>query len=219
MAHRRIHSTRDCVLLFLFTTKFYSREKTPPFQKDEMAANIYVCRHGQDEDNAALLLNGHRDTPLTDLGRSQAAKVAETVPALGIDAIYASPLQRARVTAETIGARVGKSVTVWHELIERDFGVLTGKPLSDIPIHAKDKILKTEKVNYFLEVEGAETFPVLLERARKVLDKVHQTHPGETVLLVSHGDLGKMLMAAHRGMTWEEALMAPYIANTDVLLL
>ena len=41
-----------------------------------MVLNIYVARHGQDQDNSNGILNGHRDEPLTELGRQQAKDVA-----------------------------------------------------------------------------------------------------------------------------------------------
>ena len=67
-----------------------------------MATCIYVVRHGQDEDNAEGLLNGHRDRALTEQGRAQAALIAKRIKTLNPDVVIASPLQRARITGETI---------------------------------------------------------------------------------------------------------------------
>ncbi len=178
--------------------------------------NIYLVRHGQDEDNAEGLLNGHRDRPLTELGRQQAAIVAEKLRANAIDVIYSSPLQRAKATADTIGKAIDKPVEVLPDLIERDFGVLTGKPAIDIPKYSQ-KTLQTEVVNYFLEAEGAEDFPTLLRRAKKILAYVQSRHPKENVLLVAHGDIGKMIRAAYHNWDWLKALKTPYFDNTHIL--
>lgn len=179
---------------------------------------VLICRHGQDEDNVEGLLNGHRDRPLTELGRSQAAAAAELVAARhkDIDVICASPLQRANVTAHTIGAQLGVKVETVDGLIERDFGVLSGKPLSEIPEHAT-MFHATEKVNYFLDGEGVESFDRCYERAQRVLQHLDAAHNGKVVLLVCHGDIGKMLLGVRRGISWKAALDTPYIANTDVI--
>lgn len=62
---------------------------------------IYIARHGQNEDNVRGILNGHRNLPLTDLGRQQARQLARHIKdrELVFDAVYASPLGRAFETA------------------------------------------------------------------------------------------------------------------------
>lgn len=64
--------------------------------------NIYLTRHGQDEDNAANILNGHRDMPLTAKGIEQAEELAAKIQAknLRFEHVFTSPLIRARQTAE-----------------------------------------------------------------------------------------------------------------------
>lgn len=180
---------------------------------------IFLCRHGQDEDNSNGLLNGHRNTPLTELGRQQANdvadKIASTMPAF--DVILSSPLQRAHNTALAIASRREQEVIVEPLLIERDFGVFTGKPIADITALCNGDVLKTDRVTYFLSGEGSENFDALLQRAAIVVEKVRQTYDGKTVLLVCHGDIGKMILAVCKGITWREGLMYPYFANTEVL--
>jgi broad specificity phosphatase PhoE len=183
-----------------------------------MASAIFLARHGQDEDNAAGLLNGHRDMPLTALGVQQAEALGKKVAEGNIhfDAILCSPLQRAKITAEAVGAAIDVPVVVLPDLIERDFGVLTGRPLTEIPTLGGE-ILETDKVNYFLGADKAETFPTLLIRARRVLEHVHEACAGKRILLVCHGDIAKMIQAAHYGWDWKTGLQAPYIANTDII--
>ncbi|MBI3291067.1 histidine phosphatase family protein [Candidatus Falkowbacteria bacterium] len=178
---------------------------------------IFLIRHGQDADNEAGILNGRRDVELTESGREQARKVAEKLRDNDVRIIYASPLKRAYETARIIATELGIDEVATDEyLIERDFGVLTGKPISDITKYT-DKILPTDKVNYFLEAEGAENFPTLLERGKNILEKIKQKHPNDNVLIVTHGDVGKMMRAAYHGWTWEAGLKTPYFDNTGVL--
>lgn len=178
---------------------------------------LFIVRHGQDEDNANGILNGRRNQPLTALGREQAKTVAEKLHSYKIDIIYSSPLKRAFETAQIIGAKLKMNDILIHEhLIEREFGILSGKPILDIPLFAK-KILKTDRVNYFLEAQGAEKFPDLYKRAQKILYEIKEKHINENVLVVAHGDIGKMMRAAHHKWTWEEGLNKPYFENTGIL--
>ena len=77
-------------------------------------------RHGQTADNVAGILQGHRDTPLDEIGRQQARMAAERLSNQTIDAIFASDLSRAFETAQIIGDAVGvtpvpeKRLREWH---------------------------------------------------------------------------------------------------------
>lgn len=216
--------------------------------------NLYLARHGQDEDNAEGILNGHRDRPLTYLGREQAREVGKkmkeagfvimstetpgTLSMIKIKTIYTSPLQRAHETAkifaETLSMQKATEdntgnddhiqVEVLQDLIERNFGVMTGLPTSSIVEKCgADHILATEKINYFLHPEGAETFPDLILRAKRLLSNIqHITanyDKNESILLVTHGDFGKMLYAAYYGLEWEQVLRQFHFGNSEVLLL
>lgn len=180
-------------------------------------SKIFLVRHGQDTDNAAGILNGRRDTELTDLGREQAKQVAEKLRDNAVQIIYASPLKRAYETARIIAERLGIDEVIADEhLVERDFGILTGKPVTDIPEYT-DKILPTDGVNYFLEAEGAEDFLTLLERGRKILQEIRERHADKNILIVTHGDIGKMIQAAYHNWTWEQGLKTPYFDNMGAL--
>ena len=131
---------------------------------------IYIARHGQNEDNVRGILNGHRDLPLTDLGRQQARQLARHIKDRGLvfDAVYASPLGRAFETAAIVAAALGLAEPIVHnDLIERDFGIMTGKLVADIEEICAPDIIKAENVTYFLHPDGAETFPELLARGHR----------------------------------------------------
>ncbi|ORC86411.1 phosphoglycerate mutase protein [Trypanosoma theileri] len=184
-------------------------------------AVVYVCRHGQDEDNLMGILNGRRDRPLTGLGREQATVVGDRLRRSGVvyHAILTSPLRRAEETARIIGSALGVPVTQEEELVERDFGILTGKPISEIKTYAGDNVFQGDKVLYFLSVKDAETFEDCYKRAASVLQRVDAAFAGKNVLLVCHGDIGKMLQAVRKNISWEEGLRIPYFANTEVVKL
>lgn len=186
-------------------------------------SKIFIIRHGQDTDNVQKILNGRHDTNLTDLGKEQARQAAQklkqTLCDEKVSAVYVSPLKRCQQTAGIIVTELGLPAIQTHpDLIERDFGFFTGQKVADIRKLSNDYII-TDQVDYFLTGEGVEEFPDAYQRALKVLDFIKTKHPGENIVLVTHGDFGKMLRAAYYGWTWEQGLKTPYFANTEIIIL
>ena len=201
-------------------------------------AHIYLVRHGQNLDNVERLLNGHRDRPLTQLGRQQATATADAIvrgmqlfnregnpPTEAdkdvkrlrhIDVVLASPLVRARHTADIIADKLGKNVSEMTELMERDYGDLSGIPLSEIPVRASG-LLHTKEHTFFLDGPKVENYPTAYARAGRVIDYIDREFAGKTVLVVSHGDLAKMLLGNRRGYPWRDALLTPWIGNAEIV--
>ncbi|PIR38937.1 MAG: phosphoglycerate mutase [Candidatus Zambryskibacteria bacterium CG10_big_fil_rev_8_21_14_0_10_42_12] len=183
---------------------------------------IYITRHGQDTDNLAGLLNGHRDNPLTPGGIEQAHGIADKIKDAEVqfDAIYTSPLQRALETAKIISEKTNSPAPKKEGLlIERNFGIMTGKNISDIEKLCAPDILKAQVITYFLDPDGAETFPDLIARAKLLLDKIYTKHRSGDILLVTHGDIGKMIYAQYYNIDWEQILTEFNFGNCDLLLL
>ncbi len=183
---------------------------------------IYLARHGQNEDNRDGILNGHRDLPLTDLGREQAREAAQNIinHKLRFDVVYSSPLSRALETATIISSDAKQPIPiVLSLLIERDFGVMTGKPVGSIKEKCAPDIIETDTITYFLSSKGAETFPDLLKRARILLNELEAKHQDDSVLLVGHGDMGKMIYATYYNLPWQGVLTQFHFGNSELLLL
>lgn len=183
---------------------------------------IYLVRHGQDEDNSNGILNGRRDKPLTSLGKNQAEELAQKIikANLTFDKVYTSPLKRTLQTAEilTDSLKLTKPI-VLPELIERDFGEMTGRKIDQIPDLCAPHILKTQTATYFLKAKDAETFPKLLIRAKKLLNHITSNHPTGNILLVTHGDMGKMLYASYHNLFWKDVLTQFHFGNSELILL
>ena len=183
---------------------------------------IYLARHGQDKDNVSGILNGHRNQPLTKLGKEQAVKTAGHIKAenLSLDHIYSSPLDRAYVTAQIIAEinNVSEPEKL-NLLIERDFGVMEGKPVSEIENLCAPHILKTDTVIYFLNPRNAETFPDLLVRSEEIIKFCKTNHENQSILLVTHGDIGKMIYASYYNLPWEKVLSSFHFGNSELLVL
>ena len=182
-------------------------------------SSLFLVRHGQDLDNSRSLINGRRDTPLTDLGRTQALGVAEQLRSEVIRCIYSSPLQRARQTASIISERLGiGELDVDSDLIERDYGLLTGRSPADIPEYATRTVVLND-FRYVIESPGVEPYAQLWIRARNALRRIHHRHAGQGVLIVAHNEVLKMIRANFHGKSWEDELRLPPLNNCEVIVL
>ena len=183
---------------------------------------IYIARHGQNVDNANGILNGHRDLPLTGLGRQQAHSAGEHIKELGLhfEATYSSPLSRAFETAQIIAeVSLNPAPVINKDLIERDFGDMAGEPVESIPEKYKGEMLPTDKVNYMLEPSNGETFPEALIRAEHMLEEIRANHQDGNVLLVCHMDISYMLVASYYQLDWKDVLRKLFFGNSELLLL
>lgn len=136
------------------------------------------------------------------------------------DKVYSSPLQRAYLTAETITNTLAlEKPEILDLLIERDFGNMTGKAVNDVELLCSPDIIKADIITYFIAPEGAETFPQLLERGKRVLDYIEKKHHNQNILLVTHGDIGKMIYAAYYNLEWKDILTMFHFGNSEILLL
>lgn len=181
---------------------------------------LYLVRHGESVANREGFLAGNRiDAELTEHGREQAQKTAKKLKGEHVNIIYASPLKRAIDTARIIAQELTiADIHIDERLTERDDGVLTGKTHDAIANYA-EKVIKTPGVGYFIGVEGSEEFPELYERAEHLLKDVQEKHkdPNNTVLLVTSNDIGVMILAAARGISWITALETLHITNAEIV--
>lgn len=181
---------------------------------------IFVARHGQNEDNERHILNGHRDLPLTAKGREQAMELAKQIQTSGLvfEKIYTSPLIRASETAEIVASyNKFPQPQVLQDLIEREFGIMTGLPIDSIESMCAPDVIKADIITYFLHPEGAETFDDLVHRGKRVLEYVKSMHTDGNILLVGHGDMGKMIMAAYFDIPWKEVLTLFHFGNSELI--
>jgi len=183
------------------------------------STKFILVRHAETQGNLNGILLGHQDSSLTALGQKQALQTAQELKKEKIDVVFSSPLGRALETAQIIVKNLSNlKVNVEPLLIERDFGVLTGKHKSEIHLHTKE-LFKTDRVTYFLKAKDAEEFPRLLERAKNLIFKLTSEYSGKTVLLVTHGDIGKMIRTAFYGWDWQKGLATPHFEHGEIIKL
>ena len=150
---------------------------------------LLYLRHGQTDWNAQGLFQGRTDIPLNETGRGQAREQAEMLLSHEppVDVIYASPLKRARETAEIVQQALDVPLRFDDRLIERCFGDLEGTPIV--------RGLGEEG----LARHGAESFAALHGRVKGFLDDIAARHPGQCVLAAAHGNVGRMVQQCCHG--------------------
>ena len=159
---------------------------------------LLLIRHGETAWNAERRFTTRSDLPLSEVGLEQAGAAAEALAATGIDRVYSSPLQRARVTAETIAAlqRGQPAVVADDRLREIDAGPfegLTEDELRSGPMAGDYALWHTNAEPEF--PDGAETFDEALARAAAFLNE-HALEAG-TTLVVSHGSLTRLIVSSY----------------------
>jgi probable phosphoglycerate mutase len=150
---------------------------------------ILVVRHGQSEGNVAGVWTSARTGfPLTDLGHEQARGLGWSLVDCGASALYASPILRANETAAEIGEVLGLPVLTLEGVEEMHVGVHEGAHDDTIGPIALDVFGRWWRDgDLSARFEGGETGHEIASRMRASLEKVVAEHPGETVVVVSHG--------------------------------
>ena len=174
-----------------------------------MATRVIIVRHGQSTYNAKKIIQGRCDeSVLTAQGIADAQQVGETLKEIPIDAIYCSPLQRAKLTAEII------------------YGTLTNPPilqptdqLMEVDLPLWEKLTKQEVAEKFTAdyrhwkeqphqfkmtlATGEEHYPVLAlyEQAARFWQETILKHQGQTILIVAHNGINRCLIMSAIGIS------------------
>lgn len=155
---------------------------------------LTLVRHGQSTANRDGVLQGQLDAPLSELGRRQASQLGAWLAQRGMDwdAVYCSPLSRARDTARLITEHVGRAAPIEDAaLAEIHVGQMQGKTGS---------VLRAEHPSFYARALdglgdysefGGESYDAVQARVRRFVALLDQRHrpKAERVLVVSHGGL------------------------------
>jgi broad specificity phosphatase PhoE len=147
---------------------------------------FHLLRHGE----PAVLgrLNGRLPgVGLSVRGRAEIAAVAARLAGEKIEAIYASPLQRTRETAEILSERLGLPIRQREDVIEIDYGEWTGLTFDEI--RQDERWPMWSRSRSIAAVPGGESWRQVQERVVGALFDVRQAHTEGTVVIVSHGDV------------------------------
>ena len=157
---------------------------------------IYAARHGQTRWNAENRICGRTDLPLTETGLAQASLLAENAVGKGIDRIIASPMLRAQQTAKAVVEKLGGPMETDQRLIEQDYGIYEG-------MDRATQAFLDNKRQFATRHPGGESAMQLAYRVYSLLEDIKAKYPGETVLLVCHGGIMRVIRTYFEDMTNE----------------
>jgi broad specificity phosphatase PhoE len=159
-------------------------------------AILTIVRHGETSANLTGVWHGSTDTPLTERGRRQAERVAAHLAASYADAtaLYTSPLERARHTAEAIARALGLELRLEPGLREYDLGSWEQKTYRELL--EEHQLWQNQARDPDFAPHGGESARDVVARFRASLERIEAAHGGERVILVTHGGALALALAA-----------------------
>ncbi len=146
---------------------------------------VYLARHGQTAYNAEGRFQGQQAVPLDDTGRAQAAELAERAAGYGFQALWCSPLLRARETADIVAARIGLEPNQDARLMETDAGDWTNLTFAEVRARTPELFDAFAAADPLFAFPGGESFT---EQELRVAAALLDVEAGELpALVVCHG--------------------------------
>jgi broad specificity phosphatase PhoE len=182
-------------------------------------SRLLLIRHGETAHNGGgRLSTAAPGGPLTELGRDQAERLAESLAATRLEGVYTSPLVRARQTAEAIARRQGLEPLIRIELAEISTGELDGRSDPEAFAALNQALDAWCRGEYAVRIgDDGDLGSDVCDRFGRLVEEIAALHPSGTTALVSHGGL---ILA---GSSWLAANLPPgfavrrFVANTGIV--
>lgn len=163
---------------------------------ENTSTKIYLVRHGETEWNAAGRWQGWKDSNLTELGRQQAAQAGEALRGCGAVAMFTSDAGRAVETARIIGEAIGLQARPDAMLRERFYGEYEGMSSDEIDEkypNTRYEVGRDRRDTW--RPIGGESLVEVTARVMQFIRLVAQQFPGQTVVLVTHAGVLRVIDA------------------------
>ena len=160
------------------------------------AGGLLLARHGQTDDNLEpIRVQGFTDTPLNEVGRSQAAELAERIASSGrrIGSLWCSDLSRAAQTAQTVGERIGLQARVDPRLREGNRGDWEGRLFIDIAGEDPDGYAAWMLAGADFRFPGGESLQEHADRVWAALEEIRATAPLPALVVCHRGSIRTVL--------------------------
>jgi len=162
-----------------------------------MRTTIVLARHGRTEWRDGNRYTGSTDLPIDEVGVRQAEQLKEWATDYAPDALWSSPMLRARQTAGPIAEVLGLEPNVDARLREVDFGSAEGKMLSELPPAVAKAFVLDPVRDHF---PGGEDPAAAADRVHDVFQEIARAHEGQKVLVVAHNTLVRLLVCRVLGL-------------------
>jgi len=169
---------------------------------------VFLARHGATDLNlrVPIRLQGNQiDSPLAAIGIEQATALGESLRSIKIDAVYSSVMLRARQTSEIVAAPHRLTPRAVEGLQEISVGKWEGLSWAEIqtryPTEFQAFFENPAEVPYL----GGECYIDVLARARPAFDELVAKHSGQTIVIVTHNVVNRVLVADCLGLSLDRA--------------
>jgi alpha-ribazole phosphatase len=156
---------------------------------------FWLIRHGEPAEEARHRCYGSLDVGLSETGRAQMAQVAEYLESEPVAAIYTSPRSRAIESARILGAVASCSIEIIDDLREIDFGDFEGLEYDEIAARYPGLYKQWMETPTEIEFPNGESFSAMRVRVLRAFDVILREREGQTVAIVSHGGVNRILLA------------------------
>ena len=174
---------------------------------------LHLFRHGQTNWNEERRVQGQSESQLTELGIQQAKELGTRIRHLQFDRVYCSSSVRARQTADHAFTDFENQIEFLDCLREIDLGPWEGHLYDDIAVRDPASFKHFWEQPHLFDVEGAETFYQLQERALSAVSKMLNQFVSRKVAIVSHGALIKSLLCHFQQRPMRELWAPPKLHN------
>lgn len=167
---------------------------------DHTPTTVFLVRHGETIWHAENQYAGSSDVALTERGVEQGESLGRWAATARLDAVVASDLSRARLTAAPAAENTGLPVLIEPELREVDFGDGEGLTRSQMAEVFPEPLAEWLAAPATLALPGGESGVAAIARAYAALVRIVKEHPGGRVLIVGHSTLARLLMCELLGI-------------------
>jgi broad specificity phosphatase PhoE len=165
-------------------------------------ALVILVRHGQTDENVSGRISGQGPAPLNARGLEQARLAADVLASLGVTQLFSSPVMRARQTAELLHQRLQVPIMEMSELREVEYGEWEGKHFNDMRSHPiGQQVLHDPSAVAFA---NGERLTEVQQRGVQAIETIRQTYPQGIIVMVSHGDVIRTVLAHYLNMPFNE---------------
>jgi len=165
---------------------------------------LFVVRHGETAWSRERRFAGARDVPLTPEGlRRQCEAVARTLASQGVAAVYASPLERARASAEVIAKPHRLTVEIEPAFREMALGEWEGLTREEVAARFPADYERWCTAPHLLHLAAGETLGEVAVRVTAGVRELQEAHAGETIVLVSHAIVIRLIVLDALGLGHE----------------
>jgi probable phosphoglycerate mutase len=162
---------------------------------------LVIVRHGQTEWNRQERLRGRADVPLNETGLRQAHAAAQRIAgAWPVQAIYYSDLARTRATAQAIADVCHAPASPQHGLLDIDYGAWTGLTLAEVGARSSALLALWQSEPHRVDIPSGESLALVRERSFACMETLAAQHDGQTIVLVSHLVVCRLLVLAALGL-------------------